>query len=400
MEQGKKKGTKWIKMLLYLLGVLVFQEAVIRFCFPLPELENFDRINYLVLDIEGGGSEHSRNQTRQWQSQPDTDVVFNHYMNGYGFRDNEWLVARQGSKNRVLFIGDSFVEGVMAEQDHTIPESFKRMANASQYEVFNGGMLGVGLDEYLQLAADILPLYKPDVAFLVIYANDLGQEAPVVPPFFLSPEYFSVYTPRLLELITQMNKNGAVPFRWNSIAKPYLVAETDPTSDWQKKLEVAKPHVTPQLFELMKSGEFNLYRTNALAKEERHLKLPPALGETIPFFNYTCSNAGVKPVVIYIPSRNQVTNYYHQFEREYCQVDCPDSIDLTTSEYQLHQQVLASQCKQFNVQFIDLTAVVKAEEMSGNHLYWNYDEHMRGKGYELLGITIWQQFKGAEPTSK
>jgi hypothetical protein len=100
-------------------------------------------------------------------------------------------------------------------------------------------------------------------------------------------------------------------------------------------------------------------------------------------------------VVVYLPSRNQVTNRYYPFERKFCRIDCPDSLDLTTPEYQMHQRVIAGQCQQFGVPFIDLSSVIRGEEAKGNGLFWNYDEHMNGKGYLLLGKAIadrWAKF--------
>lgn len=144
----------------------------------------------------------------------------------------------------------------------------------------------------------------------------------------------------------------------------------------------------------MKNGKFNPFRTNSLPNEERHLKQIPKIGETIPFLKFFCDKFGVEPIVVYIPTRSQVTTYYYQFDKELCLIEYNDSINLTKPKYQLHQQFVANQCKQFDVEFIDLTNVIKEKEDNGQHLYWNYDEHMRGKGYLLLGESIWNHWNG------
>jgi len=342
------------------------------------------------LNYDGNGSKHSRNQIWEWKSTPDTSAVFKHYMNSYGFRDKDWSVENTSGKKRALFIGDSFVEGVMAEQHETIPLAFEKASNL-QYETFNGGMLGCGLSVYMQLATDMIPVYKPEIAFLCIYANDLGKEIPKVPEFYLEPEYFNLLKPRIIEIIAQMQTYGPLKFRWKNDSKPYLPSVPDKKNPWTNSEEHLKNHVSPKLAEQMKQSLFNPFLTNSLAKEEKYLKMTPNLGDSINFFNYICTQNGTKPIVIYIPSRNQVTDYYLPFEKSYCLNECPDSISLTSPIYQTHQRILAKQCNNLNVAFIDLTATVKAKEDKGEHLYWNYDQHMRAKGYQLIGQKIWEE---------
>lgn len=333
-----------------------------------------------------------RNQTWHWQSVADTTTVFEHYMNRYGFRDEEWFVKRKPGKQRIIFVGDSFVEGVMAEQDETITAGFKNAAG-QKYEVFNCGIVGVGLVSYLQLVADIIPIYQPDVVFFCIYANDLGEKEPVIPRFYLSPEYFDWYKPRLFELLNQMLTNGPILFRWHSDSKPYLAACPSEANPWTNHHDELQPHVSPWLAEAMKKGTFNPFRTNSLFKEEHFLKLSPRLGETILFLKFICTKYKVTPVIVYIPTRNQLTKYYYQFERELCQVKCPEPIDLTIEKYQLHQRVIARQCKAQNIPFINLIEIIREREAKGEHLYWNYEEHMKAKGYLLLGKAIWNEWQ-------
>ncbi|MCB0837718.1 MAG: hypothetical protein KDD99_13695 [Bacteroidetes bacterium] len=383
---------KTIYIILYILAVFIFQELTFRFCFPIREVENLDRVNYMKLYYDGRGSMHSRDRTWQWKSIPDTQAIFNHEMNLYGFRDKEWEVEKKPNQPRVLFIGDSFVEGIMAEYDETISESFEKASEEQNYEALNGGLLGCGLDAYLQLAADMIPVYKPDVVFLCIYANDLGKKTPVIPEFYLEPEFYNPYTPRLVEIIKQIHTYGPIRFRWMKDPSPYLPAVPDPSNPWTTFGDTLAGHVEPQLAEEMKKANINPFLTNALSKEEKYLKSPPLLGDAIPFFDYTCKQFKARPVVVYIPSRNQVTTHYLPYEKQFCLKNCPDSINLTLPQYQIHQKVIREQCQMLNIPFIDLTSTVKEKEDLGQHLYWNYDQHMRAKGYELLGKSIWEQW--------
>lgn len=378
-------------MLIYLIFLLAVQEVALRIIFPLPEIKNLDRISYMESGKEGG--RYTRNETRFWQSSPDTTAIFEHEMNRYGFRDKEWKVAKTEGKKRVLFIGDSFVEGIMAEQDATIPAGFEEQVGPDQYEVFNAGMVGQGLDAYLQLAADLIPIFKPDVAILCIYANDPGQSEPAVPQYYLEPEYFNLYSPRFLTLLRESRQRGPLRAIWDGSSRAYLPSVPTPANPWTHNETALSPHVETEIAVEMKRGKFNPFRTNALAKEARFLKLPPKLGETIPFFQYTCQQNQAQPLVVYIPGRNQVTTSYYAYERKFCRIDCPDSLDLTRPEYQLHQRTIAGQCQRFGIPFIDLSPLIREEENKGNHLFWQYDEHMKGKGYLLLGKAIAERWK-------
>lgn len=382
-----------LKIAFYIIGVLVFQELVLRICFPLPELSNFDRINYMKLAKLKHQYKHLRNQNWYWQSQPDTNHQFLHEMNTYSFRDVEWPIEKTKGKKRVLFIGDSFIEGIMAGQDHTIPKAFARLVGDKDYEVWNGGMMGAGLGSYLMLAADASSLFKPDYVFLCISGNDLSQKMPVIPEMYMEAEYFNPWKPRLLELIQQIRVGSPIKFRWMNNPQSYLPTQEVPSSPWHDKEAELSPHVTPEMKEQMKKGLITPFRTNNLYNEEKALSRAPVLGETIPFFQYICKKFGAQPIVVYIPSRSIVTTHYYQYDRDFCLLKCADTLDLTQPKYLLHQYVLAQECARYKVPFINLTQNAKAREKVNDHIYWNYDDHMRGKGYKHMGAAIYSQWQ-------
>lgn len=401
MKEKTRKRRKMIKrafrIALYIIAVFLFQELVVRICFPVPEIANFDRANYLTLTQDGTSVQHTRDLTLSWQSSPDTTAIFSHYMNRYGFRDKPWKLKKPKGKKRIVFIGDSFVEGVMAAQGQTIPVGFDQ-ASGEAYEVWNAGLVGKGLNAYLQLTADMVPLFKPDVVFLCIYANDLGEKAPYIPPYYLEPTFFNFFTPRLIDFFREKKRRGSLRFRWHTQCIPYFSSVPDPGNPWSTKEGTLAPQVRPSLAKAMREGTFNPFLVNKLAKEEKHLKASPKLGDALPFFSDFCRRFHASPVIVYLPSRNQLTNYYLPFEQQYCLNQCPDSIELTAPAYHLHRQVIAAQCKQLNVPFIDLTPTLKKIETQGERLYWNFDQHMKRKGYMLAGKTIWEKWKQL-PTS-
>ena len=91
--------------LFYLIGVLLFIEIVLRICFPLPELENFNRINYQILDRQDDKTGYLRNINMIWKSSLDTNYAFKHQLNRYGYRDEkEWKVEKPANKKRVFMV--------------------------------------------------------------------------------------------------------------------------------------------------------------------------------------------------------------------------------------------------------------------------------------------------------
>ena len=355
----------------------------------MPEIKNLDRSNYSD-EPNFFSNEYLRDKKWYWQSEPDTNTVFIHHMNRYGFRDREWKVTKPMNKKRALFIGDSFVEGIMANQYESIPEVF-RQQSLNTFETMNAGALGRGMNTYLQTASDLIPIYKPDVAFLCIYANDLSNKKPYIPEYFLVPEFYSWYTPRLFVLLDQAVNNTPILFRWHNNKQSFFAKNEEKLTI--EEFESLLPHVKPSLLKAIKDQTFVSYRVDALKKEVYYLKTKPELGDAIPYFKFICEQHNVTPVVVYIPSKNQVSKHYLKYEKLLNLQFYKDSLDLTNNRFQIHQHVLKKECDNYDVPFFDFTETVKHEEQNNNHLYWNYDEHMKAKGYKLLGETLWGKWK-------
>ncbi len=100
-----------------MLVLLALGEIVFRAVFPAPEVRNFNRIlftplGHLAAGTAGrGGRAPLRNVRVTWASDPD-GVEFEHTLNLYGFRGPDFEIAKTPERRRVVFIGDSIVEGV------------------------------------------------------------------------------------------------------------------------------------------------------------------------------------------------------------------------------------------------------------------------------------------------
>ena len=298
-----------------------------------------------------------------------------------------------------MVVGDSFVEGMMANEDETIPKGFANSAeNAGlNVEVMNFGMMGIGLNEYIKLIVDAVPVFKPDYVIMVLFSNDVPFNRPYFPTYKLDPKFADPYIPRLKALLNYSKNGDPIPFRWSLDIKRYYKAVPDKSNPWTTESTARAADVTPEIAQAMMKGDFNFFRSNWILEEEKFLKSPTDLTEKLKLLNDYTAHYGTKMLVCYIPSRNQVSEYYYTFEKEYCQVRCPDRMDLTQPAYQIHAEMLANNCNTLKLPYYDFTPMIIEKEAQGNHLYWDYDDHMKGSSYLMLGEAIFNWWQSETP---
>jgi len=365
----------------------------LRFCFPLPEIENFNRINYQP-GITPKKSDYLRNINMIWKSSLDTSAEFIHNLNYYGFRDENWKIKKPKSKQRILFIGDSFVEGMTSDGENVVTNGFKKSAEQSgvELEAMNFGIMGIGLNEFINLIVDVTPVFKPNYVFLVLCFNDIPFNRPYFPKSKLIPQYHNLSKPRLLEIISMLKKEEPLPFRWSLKTKRFYPAVPSPNNPWTFYADSLIKQVKPEVARAMKNGDFNFFRTNWVLQEEMFLRAQTDLQSKLSMLNKYIANQNSKLLVFYLPSRHQLSNYYYQFEKMQC-LSCPDHLDLTQEKYHLHRRILQKNCSDLSIPFYDLTDEMQQIEDQNIHLYWNYDDHMKGSTYMMIGEKIFNWWK-------
>lgn len=377
--------------LLSLLVLLVFQEVVFRVAYPIPELSNFDRANYLPGTEKGIKYESYRNSIWYWQSSLDTSHKFVHKLNQYGFRDQEWKVDKVPGKKRVLFIGDSFLEGIMAEQSETIVEQIRSKDKEEKLDVMNLGIMGTGMNSYLKLITDLSPIFRPDIICLVLYSNDISSKEVKLPSKPFIPQYYNLWKPRIIELISQYTLGSAVPSRFNLNQNRFLPSIKETNFPWIGKENILLNNTTQEVRNSMILGRMNPFLVNQIMREKEGLLNQANLASTLSFLSDYGNKIGTKFIISYIPARHQITNYYYPFEKMSCTKQCPNKLDLTSSIYNQHQKNLNKLCSKYQIDFIDFTDILKEKESKQEHLYWSYDGHMKGKGYQLIGENLFHK---------
>jgi len=101
--------------------------------------------------------------------------------NSLGMRDRERSMRKDTGTFRILFLGDSMVQGYGVPQEQTmvalLETSFNKPTREKPIEVLNGGIFGYSpFLEYLYLK-EIMPLVEPDIVIVGFFlGNDVGDD--------------------------------------------------------------------------------------------------------------------------------------------------------------------------------------------------------------------------------
>jgi len=377
----------------------LLQEGVLRAVFPLREVLNFDRFSYSLLEehVEKLPFRSLGHSAFSWASDPD-GFEFVHRLNLYGFRDDDWPLRATPGVLRVAFVGDSLVEGFSAAAEDAIPEVFERLARERglRLETLNLGVGGAGLPEYERIIRDSVPLFRPDVVILVFYANDLDA-----PPRFdpgrlegaPEPEFANAWEPRLLYVLRNVRKRQPVPRRWTGRPFPYLEAVPDPRNPYSSEAMAIEleARVAPHIAEAMKRGRLNPWMASRFPGARDLLLRTVYITPHLSAIDEYVERFGSELFVVYLPLREQLSDRYLPFAVELSAWGSVTS--LMGEEFQEHARYLGRSCADLGVPFLDLTPGLRRLEAGGPALYWNYDDHLRGRGYRAAAELIFDWWR-------
>ena len=394
-DEGPINRRVWLYYLILVLAIGAFQEILFRYVFPLPEVSNFNRINYsmMVRDEPEGAVQPLSNAAFAWASDPDA-AEFIHHLNLYGFRDSNWPVK---GEDRVMFVGDSFVEGFMAEDDETMSAGFETTSeiDANPIETINLGTGASGVDDYLAVIADAVPIFQTDTVVLVMYANDFGPNTASADSFEQStpPVRENPYLPRFYAVLTNLVEGNNVATRWSK--KPFVFlpdsgSSRSPLHDEEFVSHVSK-FVSPGILDSMMQGRFNPFVINEYTNYEAFLSRPANMENVIEHTKDFVEAHGGRFMVVHVPYKGQVSDHYLEYTKQYDENKQPSS--LMPDAYQLHAGSLADTCAKFDVPFLDMTTILRQREASGERMYWGFDEHMKASAYLMTGEEIYRFWK-------
>jgi hypothetical protein len=69
-------------------------------------------------------------------------------------------------------------------------------------------------------------------------------------------------------------------------------------------------------------------------------------------------------------------------------------------EFQEHARHLGQACAALGIPFLDLTPGLRRLEAEGPALYWNYDDHLLGRGYQAAAELIFEWWRGTSASGE
>jgi len=103
---------------------------------------------------------------------------YTHHFNEYGYISKHPCTEKRLGTLRIVGLGDSFTEGAMVNDDETylsILENVLQRSISRKLEIFNLGVSGYDLDQYMQRTPEALRL-KPDILIVGILPNDFFMD--------------------------------------------------------------------------------------------------------------------------------------------------------------------------------------------------------------------------------
>ena len=119
---------------------------------------------------------------------PPHKVIYGHSLNELGCNDEAFRLEKTPGTLRVAAVGDSFAYGIVPYPDNYLTLLEKKLSSPERpVEVYNFGLMGAGVQDYVSvLWNEVLP-YKPDVALVNFYlGNDYIDHAAPPSPYSFS----------------------------------------------------------------------------------------------------------------------------------------------------------------------------------------------------------------------
>lgn len=164
--------TKFSLSFASLMFMLLMLELVVRLFWP-------QNISFLEFHEELGWI-HKKN-TKGYYRQENLKPAFVS-INSHGLRTSEVPLQKGETTTRILFLGDSYVQGLSVDDNSTFCQRLEQQLNqrypGRAFEVINGGVGGYGPIQEMLLLDRIIGVYGPDLIVQVFYTgNDFIDNA-------------------------------------------------------------------------------------------------------------------------------------------------------------------------------------------------------------------------------
>jgi hypothetical protein len=351
-------------------------------------------LRLLATQARGGKEQLERNRYTEydsllgWRKTPGARVLYErreyrveYRVNSLGLRGPERPYQKPPGVARVLALGDSFVEGFMADDASTVPARLEAAlgAHGCRTEVLNGGTVGYSTDQEYLFYREEGRKYAPDVVVLFVYHNDLP---------YLTLDHYNAYPKPLLSFESQPPAvaNAPVPRYEPEPPAPPAPPEPGPPSylvEFVKdRLERSSARTYNRLAawglwdplrKLEMNEELRLYRVPELG----HLRPAwSAFTWTVQALSREVAADGGKLVIAYVPSRMEVSDGLWELTQERYGLDAS-----------FQRGAVAQRVKyiagRLGVPMLDLTPPLAAAEGRFTPTYFATDSHWNARGMQV-----------------
>jgi hypothetical protein len=249
---------------------------------------------------------------------------------------------------------------------------------------------GGGFPEYLPVIRDLVPAFAPDHVVLVVYVNDLYALPRDPEPMLrgaLVAERWSTWESRLALLVSRAWKGQPVPYRWRPDPGPPRPLRIERFFQRAPELSATIDRVAdPEIASAMQAGWLSPAVVNLAARSERVLPAPVEIDHIVAALQQYVSARSVRLWLVYLPSLNQVSDAYLP---QQLRISEPiGAATLTADRFQQQARDLAVSADRVGVPFLDLTEGLRRREREGARLYWAFDSHMNGAGYDAVAELV------------
>lgn len=294
--------------------------------------------------------------------------------NALGLRGPEVAPHRAAGTTRVLFLGDSFVEGKQVGEDEVMTAAMTRLARerGMALEIVNAGVSGYGTAEELRLWERLGPELSPDVVLVGLYTNDIGNN--VERGLFVLDGAGSLLKAR------EPKRPKA---RWAYDARHWLAARSHLYMLAKEGLRGGLRGKEAQAVD-GRDGAF-LEAQEAFATVPEPANPPASWRLTLALLDalrLSVEASGARFAVVLLPARFQV---YEEIWREHSA-----ALGLEPGRYDLETpgKILAAWSSRTGAQVIDLLGPFRDRAPASPPLYFRIDTHFTAAGHRLAAEVV------------
>ncbi len=343
-----------------------------------------------------------------------------HRYNELGFRGSSIPPHPTPGRQRIICIGDSWTEGIGADESGTWPAVMARQLPTEQFEVINLGDAGANPDRYLDILSKVGIALQPQQCLMCVIPSDF-YDGPKLPQdssvrerlqddFRQRDSALATLLARTLPGWTFLVDRSRGKWHqrqgiyWNSysLAEDFLaqhIADTEQLelSAARQKMQQRMSTLEPACVQAAKRAAYNGYRIDLelfnphasfrCRVEDMHLpveQLRAATRQWLTSVAERCQEYDIAPTLCFFPEAGLVSRAPVGPMIDEYYTSAPD----ITNDNSL-SELLAQQCQQLGVAYLDCTPVLRAHRTET--LFLRYDGHPNARAYEIVGRWLAEQ---------